>query len=70
MAYTQSDIDALEDALASGELSVTFRDRTITYRSIAEIREALSVVKPDVSSQISGEDETAVLFMTSRTGHR
>lgn len=68
MAYSQTDVEALEGALASGELSVEFRDRRINYRSIDEIRKALGIVRADVSSQADGNPETAILFMTSRTG--
>lgn len=46
MAYTeaqlQEQITALESALARGERNVTFKDRSVTYRSTQELREALS----------------------------
>lgn len=41
MALTKSDIDALERALASGELTVEYGGRRVTYRSIAELKAAL-----------------------------
>lgn len=69
MPFVQSDIVALESALASGEVTVDFRDRRITYRSIDEIRKALGIVRASVASQSDGNPETAILFMTSRTGY-
>lgn len=46
MAYTQAQLEtkigALETALARGELRVDFADRSVTYRSVAEIQNALS----------------------------
>lgn len=46
MAYTeaqlQEQITTLETALARGERSVTFADRSVTYRSTQELRDALS----------------------------
>ena len=40
MAITQSQIDALDDAIASGELRVTYDGRTVEYRSIKDLKVA------------------------------
>lgn len=49
MALTTTELedmkDALETAKFSGALSVTFRDRTIQYRSMAEIDTALADIE-------------------------
>lgn len=42
MAATPAQIAALEAALYSGELTVEYGDRRITYRSIEDIERALS----------------------------
>jgi hypothetical protein len=39
-SYTIEDLHAIERAIASGELTVSYKDRTITYRSIAELLRA------------------------------
>lgn len=39
-SYTIDDLHAIQRAIASGELSVAFKDRTVTYRSIPELRMA------------------------------
>jgi len=41
MAWTQADREVLERALAKGERRVTFGDKTVEYRSVEELREAL-----------------------------
>ncbi|MBX2807844.1 MAG: hypothetical protein KTR20_04355 [Cellvibrionaceae bacterium] len=41
MAWTQADREVLERALAKGERRVTFGDKTVEYRTVDEIREAL-----------------------------
>jgi len=53
MAYTQTQLDALEAAIAQGALSVQFGERKITYHSLAEMtslrdtmRSELGVAKP------------------------
>ena len=38
MGYTTAKLDALEDAIASGELTVKYQDRVVTYRSLEEMR--------------------------------
>jgi len=45
MALSQTQIDALEAALAVGELRVKLADREVTYRSISELSTALAYAK-------------------------
>jgi len=53
MALTQTDLDTLKTALATGYLNVRFSDgRSVTYRSVKELREAMTIVQADI-------DETA-----------
>lgn len=46
MAYSQSDVDALKEAIATGALSVKFGSgpdsREVRYRSLAEMKQILS----------------------------
>ena len=45
MAFTQQHLDELDEALATGELEVTFADgRKVRYRSIKELKEARRIV--------------------------
>ena len=37
MAYTQADLDAIRTAIATGERTVTFSDRMVSYRSMDEL---------------------------------
>ena len=49
MAFTQTQLDALQAALASGELSIRFSgpggDRSVTYRSVDELKAAIAEVQ-------------------------
>ncbi len=45
MAFTQSDLDAIERAIASGELTVRTDDRSITYRGMDELMKARDAIK-------------------------
>src|ERR1017187_4508116 len=51
MAYTQSHLDALQEELASGTLTVTFERRSMTYRSVQELQRAISVVQSSLNQQ-------------------
>ena len=53
MALTQTDLDALDAAIASGELTVRLADRLVTYRSIPELIQARSHVAKVVSGAIA-----------------
>ena len=51
MAYTQTHLDALQEALASGTLTITFEGRRMTYRSVQELQRAISVVQNSLNQQ-------------------
>jgi hypothetical protein len=51
MAYTESQVQALELALAKGERRVSFGDKTVEYRSIDELRAAIREVKRGLFEQ-------------------
>lgn len=48
MAFTQTDLDAVNTALLRGEKSVQFADRSVTYRSVDEILK----VKEQITSEL------------------
>lgn len=48
MAYTLDDLAKLEAALASGALEVKYNDRTVKYRSINELKQAIQIVKSEL----------------------
>ena len=55
MAFTQTHIDALKEAIATGALEVEFgtgtERRRIKYRSLAEMRSTLADMLAEVSPQ-------------------
>lgn len=48
--FTQADLDAVNKAIASGELSVRYGDKSVTYRGIDELLRAQEVIKRAVQS--------------------
>ena len=50
MAYTQADLDAIHATIAKGELRVDYSDRSVTYRSIAELQQAESIIATALST--------------------
>ena len=51
MAYTEDQLTALEAALAKGEKRVTFGDKTIEYRSVEELKDAIRAVERGLAEQ-------------------
>jgi hypothetical protein len=51
MAYTQADLDNVQAAIASGEMTVRHNGREVTYRSIADLRKAEDRIREDLASQ-------------------
>ena len=44
MSYTPADLEALQQALISGERRVSFADKTVEYCSVAELQAAIRTV--------------------------
>ena len=49
MALTQTDVDRLKNAMATGVLTVEYEGRRVTYRSQAELERALALAQEDVA---------------------
>lgn len=56
MAFTSADLDAVDRAIASGELTVRTNDRMVTYRSMQELCEARAAI---VSALAAASGSTA-----------
>lgn len=50
MAWTQSDLDALETALKTGIRSVTYADRTVVYQTLTEMLQLRDAMKQSVAA--------------------
>jgi hypothetical protein len=52
MAWTQSDVDALKQAIADGRgaRSITFGDQSITFGSVDDMLKLLSVMQAEVTA--------------------
>ena len=49
MAYTEAQLQALETALAKGERRVSFGDKTVEYRTVAELQAAIRTVEAEIA---------------------
>ena len=51
MAFTQDDVDAINDAIATGEMEVEFADgKRVRYRSIADLVRAKTHIETRIST--------------------
>ena len=50
MAFSSSDVEALERAIASGATEVRYRDRTVKYSSIDKMFAALERLRREVNA--------------------
>jgi hypothetical protein len=48
MAFTLSQLNALEAALVSGQLSVNYDGKSVTYRSVSELLIARNVIRGEL----------------------
>lgn len=54
MAFTQTDLDAVNSAIASGELTVKHNGREVTYRSMEDLLKARATITNELSTVASG----------------
>ena len=51
MAFTQQNLDALEQAIATGTLSIEYNGKKVTYRSMGDLLRARDVIKTELAKQ-------------------
>lgn len=63
MAFTQSDVDTLKAAIATGAMRVRYADgREITYRSQAELERALGMAQNEAGAAAPASRSFTVSF--------
>jgi hypothetical protein len=50
VAFTSTDLDAINAAIASGELRVQFKDRSVEYRSVPELLKARAAIQKELAT--------------------
>ena len=73
MAHTQADLDALDAAIASGELVIKTQDRMVQYRSLAEMQQIRATIESSLAAQSAtrpagGISIMRAQFVTARGG--
>jgi hypothetical protein len=48
MAFTLTQLNAIEAAIASGQLSVNYGGKSVTYRSFTDLRQARDLIRSDL----------------------
>jgi hypothetical protein len=72
MAHTQTDLDAIKAAIASGEQSVEVAGRKVVYRSVDDLRKARDDIAAELNAAASATTSAvrrgsySVRFATSR----
>lgn len=67
MAYTTADRDALKKAIASGTLRVSHNGRSVEYRSMADLKDALRMVEEELAAA-EGNPPPRQVLLSSRRG--
>ncbi|MDP3651056.1 MAG: hypothetical protein Q8R67_05165 [Rhodoferax sp.] len=72
MAFTQTDLDAVNAAIASGELKIEVAGRMVMYRSIDELIKSRDLIQAEIASAATASTSSvrrgsfAVRFTTGR----
>ena len=62
MAFTQTQLDALEAAIASGTLEVRMGDRLVRYQNTSDMIRARDVIKDQLAIATPTDRSTAASF--------
>lgn len=64
MAWTLTDLQALEKAIASGTLSVKYADRQVNYRSLDEMLKIRDMIAKELGQKATGPFRKVAQFST------
>lgn len=48
MPFSQEQYEALKEAIASGATTITYGDKTVAYRSLAEMKELVRMIEAEI----------------------
>ncbi len=67
MAYSQTDLDNIDKAIATGYLTVRYADgRTVTFRSVSELKEARALILKTLNSQSKPKRPRSFILRTNK----
>jgi len=61
MTYTEADLESLKKALLSGAQSVSVQGRTITFRSLVELKSLIAEVEAALNAELPVDEQPAPL---------
>jgi hypothetical protein len=65
MAFNQAQLDALDEAIASGSLKVKYADKELTYRSLSEMMQLRDLMAKSLGKKQSGSSR---VYMSTSKG--
>jgi hypothetical protein len=68
MAWTQTDLDALDAAIASGALTVRYGDTSTTHRSLEEMRQVRTMIQQALATA-TGTRRRRLIKVCARRGY-
>lgn len=65
MAFSQAQLDAIEDAIASGSMSVSYEGKSVTYRSLDDMLRVRAIIR----SALGLTNPPATIFVEHNRGY-
>ena len=66
MTYTAQHLQALREALASGEHRVTYEGKSIEYRSVADLKASIAEVEATIARESGAPKSRQIRVTTSK----
>ena len=70
MAFTTTDLDNVNSAIATGELKVEVNGRAVIYRSIDDLIKARTIIASDLAASSAGVGTRRGSFRVTFSTHR
>ena len=68
MAYTTEDVLAIEEAIKTGALQVTFADRTVRYQSLEDLVKLRKLMLAEISEAANPTQKRRRFYRVTQTG--
>jgi len=68
MAFSQTQLDALDDAIAQGALVVRFGDRSITYQSLSDMLRLRDTMRGELGVSLPASSRSSIITIPTGKG--
>lgn len=66
MAYTQTDLDAIDDLISAGEGDVSINGKRVVYRTLSDLLKIRSLIERDIAAETGSRPVRSVRILVGK----